>query len=305
MTDALKINRIRCILAIIACSLLCVLVFLGVCIQLLDDPNPEIQEVGWKTYHLFTILSNMLMAVAAAMCIPYTVDGMRNHNYHLPRWYVDLMFMGTTGVAVTFLVAISVLAPAAGFYRVMIWSNNLLLHTICPLLSILLFFFINSDHRIKFRSTFFAVIPVTAYALVYLFMVFVIGEDAGGWRDHYQIQTIADYLPLPVILLILCGVSFGLATLLRMVHNGIHSRRKADLERYYQQADAFSYPDIRSAIKALADMDRPRDMGGELTVPRRIMNMMERKYQSGLSTRELCEQYINDYFLEETESKQK
>ena len=305
MTDALKINRIRCILAIIACSLLCVLVFLGVCIQLLDDPNPEIQEVGWKAYHLFTILSNMLMAVAAAMCIPYTVDGIRNHNYHLPRWYVDLMFIGTTSVAVTFLVAITVLAPAAGFYRVMIWSNNLYLHTICPILSILLFFFINSDHRIKLRSAFLAIIPVTAYALVYLFMVFVIGEDAGGWRDHYQIQTIADHLPLPVILIVLCLISFGIANALRAIHNLIHVRRKADLEKYYQQADAFSYPDIESAIKALADMDRPRDKDGELTVPRRIMAMMEKKYQSGLSTGELCELYISEYFPEETESRQK
>lgn len=301
LPDALNINRIRCILAIIVCSLLCVLVFIGVCIQLLDDPNPEIQEVGWKTYHLFTILSNMLMAAAAAMCIPYTVDGLRNHNYHLPRWYVDLMFMGTASVAVTFLVAVTVLAPAAGFYRVLIWSNNLYLHTICPVLSILLFFFINSDHRIKLRSAFLAILPVTAYALVYLIMVFVIGEDAGGWRDHYQIQTIADHLPLPVILVVLCLISFGVAIALRAVHNLIHVRRKADLEKYYQQADAFSYPDIGSAIRALADMDRPHDKGGELTVPRRIMAMMERKYQSGLSTEEMCELYIRAYFAPEAE----
>ena len=187
----------------------------------------------------------------------------------------------------------------------MLWSNNLYLHTICPILSILLFLFINSDHRIKLRSAILAVIPVTAYALLYLLMVFVIGEDAGGWRDHYQIQTIADHLPLPVILLILCGISFGLADLLRVIHNRIHSRRKAGMERYYQQAEAFSYPDIRSAVKALADMDRPRDMGGELTVPRRIMNMMEKKYHSGLSTRELCELYIAEYFPRETESEQK
>ena len=301
MIDALKINRLRCILAIVVCALLCVLVFIGVCIQLLDDPNPEIQEVGWKTYHLFTILSNMLMAAAAAMCIPYTVDGVRNHNYHLPRWYVDLMFMGTTGVTVTLLVALTVLAPAAGFYRVMIWSNNLYLHTICPVLSILLFIFINSDHKIKLRSAFLAILPVTAYALVYLVMVFMIGEDAGGWRDHYQIQTIADHLPLPVILIVLCLISFGIAIALRAIHNLIHVKRKADLERYYQQADAFSYPDIESAILALADMDRPRDKGGELTVPRRIMAMMERKYQSGLSTEEMCELYIRAYCAPETE----
>ena len=277
----------------------CFLVFLAVTDQLLRDPDVLIKEVGWKAYHMFTVLSNILMAVAAAMCIPFAVDGMRYRNYHLPRWYVNLMYMGTTGVAITFLIALTVLAPAAGFYRVMLFSNNILFHLTCPILSILLFFFINSDHRIKWQSTFIAIIPVVLYALTYVLMVFVIGEEAGGWRDHYQIYRIAEYLPLPVILLILCLISFGIATVLRLVHNAIHKKRKADMERYYQQAEAFSYPDLETAIGALADLDRPYDMGGELTVPRRIMNIMERKYQSGLSTKEMCIRYIEDYFKDE------
>ena len=299
LPDALRINRNRCILAIVVCSILCFLVFLAVTDQLLRDPDVLIKEVGWKAYHMFTVLSNILMAVAAAMCIPFAVDGMRYRNYHLPRWYVNLMYMGTTGVAITFLIALTVLAPAAGFYRVMLFSNNILFHLTCPILSILLFFFINSDHRIKWQSTFIAIIPVVLYALTYVLMVFVIGEEAGGWRDHYQIYRIAEYLPLPVILLILCLISFGIATVLRLVHNAIHKRRKADMERYYQQAEAFSYPDLETAIGALADLDRPYDMGGELTVPRRIMNIMERKYQSGLSTKEMCIRYIEDYFKDE------
>lgn len=299
LPDALRINRNRCILAIVVCSILCFLVFLAVTDQLLRDPDVLIKEVGWKAYHMFTVLSNILMAVAAAMCIPFAVDGMRYRNYHLPRWYVNLMYMGTTGVAITFLIALTVLTPAAGFYRVMLFSNNILFHLTCPILSILLFFFINSDHRIKWQSTFIAIIPVVLYALVYVLMVFIIGEEAGGWRDHYQIYRIAEYLPLPVILLILCLISFGIATVLRLVHNAIHKKRKANMERYYQQAEAFSYPDLETAIGALADLDRPYDMGGELTVPRRIMNIMERKYQSGLSTKEMCIRYIEDYFKDE------
>ena len=73
------------------------------------------------------------------------------------------------------------------------------------------------------------------------------------------------------------------------------------MERYYQHAEAFSYPDIETAISALADLDRPHDMGGELTVPRRIMNIMEKKYQSGMTTGEMCIRYIKDYFKEEEE----
>ena len=38
------------------------------------------------------------------------------------------------------------------------------------------------------------------------------------------------------------------------------------------------------------------DEGGELVVPRRILLMLERKYQSRLSIEELCEIYIKEYY---------
>lgn len=297
--NALQINRSRCILAIIVCSLLCILVYLGVTDQVLRDPDPLIKEVGWKSYHMFTILSNLLMAVAAAMCIPFAVDGMRYRNYHLPRWYVNLMYAGTTGVAITFIIALTVLAPAAGFYRVMLFSNNLLLHLTCPLLSILLFLFINSDHQIRWKDSIIAIMPVCIYMAMYLILVFAVGEESGGWRDHYQIYRILEYIPMPLLIILFSLISFAIAAALRLAHNAVHRRRKSAVERYYQQAEEFSYPDIEQAIRALADQDRPRDKGGELTVPRRIMNMMEKKYASGLSAKEMCSIYIDEYYSAE------
>jgi len=71
------------------------------------------------------------------------------------------------------------------------------------------------------------------------------------------------------------------------------------LEKYYQKSDSFSYPEIESAIRALAAVDWPRDKGGELIVPRRIMSMMEKKYQSGLSVKEMCDIYVDAYYREE------
>lgn len=300
--DALRINRLRCIIAIIVCALLSFLVFLAVSDQLLLEPDAVVEEVGWKSYHMFTILANMLMGTAAAMCIPFAVDGIRYHNYHLPRWYVNLMYMGTFCVALTFLIALTVLSPATSFYRMMIYSNNILFHTICPLLAIVLFLFINSDHRIGFKSSIIAILPVVLYGFFYIFMVFVIGQENGGWRDHYQLGRIMEYLPLPAIVLAVIAISLVVSNILRVAHNIIHQRRKAAIEVYYQQADAFAQPDIQSAIKALAQIDRSRDMGGELTVPRRIMSMMDKKYQSGLSIEELCELYIHEYYATQQSS---
>ena len=48
-----------------------------------------------------------------------------------------------------------------------------------------------------------------------------------------------------LILIVICLV---LSNILRVVHNVVHERRKAEMERYYQEADAFSYPDIHKRI---------------------------------------------------------
>ena len=55
-------------------------------------------------------------------------------------------------------------------------------------------------------------------------------------------------------------------------------------------------PDIASAIAVLAKEDRRKDEGGELVDSRRILLMLERKYQSRLSIEELCEIYIREYY---------
>lgn len=297
LPDALRINRNRCILAIIMCSLISILVYLAITDKVLSEPNQLVKEVGWKSYHMFTILSNLLMAVISAMCIPFAVDGMRYRNYHLPRWYVNLLYAGTTGVSITFIIALTVLSPAAGFYRIMLYSDNLFLHLICPVLSILLFLFVNSDHRVSWKDSLIAIIPVCIYMVAYLILVFVVGEEAGGWRDHYQVYRILEYIPLPLLIILFPFICFAIASVLRIAHNAIHNRRKADFERYYQEAEGFSYLDIEKAIKALADIDRRADKGGDLTVPRRIIEMMEKKYCSGLSPNELCRIYIDEYYL--------
>ncbi len=296
MTDAIRTNRMRCRVAVVSCSLLSFLVFLAVCDQLLSTPDAIVQEVGWKSYHMFTILANMFAGIAAALCIPYAVDGLRYDNYHLPRWVVNVLYMATTGVALTFLIAVTVLSPMTSYYRMMLYSNNILFHTINPIIAILLFIFINSDHKVSFRSTFLAIAPVVLYAALYFVLVFVIGEENGGWRDHYQIRDITQYVPLPLVVLGMVLIAFAVALLLRAAHNSVHKKRKKQTVSYYQSAGEFDCPSIDSAIEALAARNRSRDPGGELTVPRRILGMMEEKYKSGLPLRELCRMYIDAYY---------
>jgi len=221
---------------------------------------------------------------------------LRYNNYHLPRWVVNVLFTATTGVALTFLIAITILSPMTSYYRMMLYSNNILFHTLNPIIAILLFIFINSDHKVRFRATFLAIAPVVLYAALYFVLVFVIGEENGGWRDHYQIRDITQYVPLPLVVLGMVLIAFAVALLLRAAHNSVHKKRKKQTVSYYQLAGEFDCPSIDSAIGALAARNRSRDPGGELIVPRRILGMMEEKYKSGLPLGELCRMYIDAYY---------
>ena len=296
--NALKVNRTRCIVALVFSTIMVLAVCMGVVKNLLAKPDQFVQEVGYKTFRMFTVLSNILVGACAFLSIPFEIDGLRHRNYHLPRWIVELIFVGTTGVSLTFFVTITLLGPYAGYNLMLFRRSNLFLHTICPILSILFFIFVNDDHIIDFKASLFAMIPIVTYSIIYMILAIFIGEERGGWRDHYRFNQIyigSFHLPWPIVLVLVLGLVFGILTLLRLIHNKVHKRRKAGIEAYYQESLEFSYDTIEEAIQKLAQDEKKYDQGGEITVPRRIIKMMDKKYQSQIPLNELCNIYINEY----------
>ena len=269
-----------------------VLVFISIVINLLAAPDDIVEEVGVKTFRMFTVLSNLLIGIATAMTIPFAVDGIRQKNYHLPRWIVNLTFMGTNCVSLTFLISSTALSASVGFVRIMLDGSNLFLHTISPILAIVSFLFVNAYHTVKFKTVFVAIAPVFVYAMVYLVSAILIGEENGGWRDHYHFEDIMPwYFVLPVMLLL----TFGIACLLRGVHNAMHRRDKLATERYYQATAEYDFPNIEEAIRKMATDNKAYDVGGEVTVPRRLIKMLEERYKSNKPLSYLCGVYLEEY----------
>lgn len=287
-----KTHAVNSWLNLILSSVIVICVFVSVVINLLASPTQVVQEVGLKTFRMFTVLSNMFVGITAAMSIPFAVDGIRQKNYHLPRWIVDLTFVSVTSISLTFVITLVILSPQAGFVLMMATRSNLLLHTITPVAAIVLFLFINIYHNIKFRTTLYAMIPVVLYAAAYLVLAIAVGEEQGGWRDHYHFEELMPwYWVLAVILL----VSFGLANLLKWVHNRMHRRDKAETEAYYQNAPEYDLPTIEQAIERLAQENKKYDAGGEVVVPRRIIKILEKKYNSRQPLSGLCTVYLREY----------
>jgi hypothetical protein len=269
-----------------------VLVFIAVVIKLLAAPTELVEEVGIKTFRMYTVLSNMLVAISVAMTIPFTIDGIRYKNYHLPRWIVNFIFISTTCITLTFIVSLTLLSAYAGFDVIMLEGTNLFLHTIVPIITIITFLFINIYHTVKFKVTWYALIPVGMYAIVYLISAIIIGQENGGWRDHYHFN---EFIPWYIVFVIIFALVFGIANLLRTVHNRMHKRDKIATEEYYQNAPEYNLPTIEEAIKKLAQENKQYDKGGEIIVPRRIINFLNNKYQSNKPLSELCNIYIDEY----------
>lgn len=292
MKNFKKTHAINSWINLVLSVFIVICVFSSVVSNLLAEPNELVEEVGVKTFRMFTVLSNMLVGIAVAMSIPFAVDGIRERNYHLPRWIITLIYVSVNCITLTFLISLCLLSPSAGFVRIMASGTNLLLHTLVPISAICSFLFVNTYHTIKFRSVFIALSPVFLYAMIYLVSAIFIGESDGGWRDHYQFQKLMPwYFVLPCIM----AVSFGIASLLRYVHNKMHALDKAATEGYYANAPEYDRPTVEEAVRALAREEKAHDKGGEVTVPRRLIRFIGKRYGGEKELSYLCGVYLDEY----------
>ena len=242
---ARSVNKIRFISGIVICSLVVALTFVILVLNLIDYYQYGTPESGVNNLRMFTTLSNIIAAVAALMCLPFQIDGLRRDKYNLPSWIVILMYVGAVGVFLTFSIALTLISSFQGFSKTMFEKSNLFLHTINPLLITLVFTLVISDSKIKFSRSFIPLIPIVLYMIVYFIMVFV----EKSWRDHYYTNS---FIPWPVSLVLLFGYAFGVSELLRFLHNVTNKRVRGKIERYYKESPDFEFKSVNDAVAFLA-----------------------------------------------------
>ena len=79
-----------------------VCVCVGVTMNLTTLYDVNFDHMGLRTFCMFTVNSNIFCGIAMMLTIPYTIDGMRKKDFHLPNWMVDFLLMGVTAVGLTF-----------------------------------------------------------------------------------------------------------------------------------------------------------------------------------------------------------
>ena len=288
MDRVMKITKRQCLLAFFSAAIVVICVCIGVTMNLTTLADENFDHMGIRTFCMFTVNSNILCAAAMAMVIPYTLDGLRTNNYHMPRWIVNLVYMGVTAVALTFLISLFILSPVKGFLLIFTGSR-FFLHGVCPILAIVAFCFFMSEKRLRLRDSLLALIPVLIYAAVYVVMVVVVGEEKGGWNDFYGFLT---RLPMWIPMTAIMPLTFLIATGIRVLHNRSYDKRKADESAFFSHL--FADADVRKIVAAMARSHSSAKIL-DIVIPSRVINIMLEHSQSDATLEECCEIYLKEY----------
>ena len=290
--NARKTNKRRFIIGIIICSLVIIMTGVVVALNLSDYFLIETPESGLHSLRMFTTISNIVAAVAASMCLPFQIDGLRRDRYRLPSWIVIVLYVGAVGTFLTFFVALTLISSYQGFVRTMLQRSNLFMHTINPLLITSVFVLVVSDAHIKFSRSFISIIPVVSYMILYFIMVFVVK----AWRDHYHTDS---YIPWPVSLVLMISVAFGVSQLLRVLHNLMNKHISKRIEEYYLKSPDFEFPKVSNAIAHLAKIEsRFYHQGDDIYIPTDIIQLLSDRYGAGVvPTDMLYDIYLEHYLM--------
>ena len=289
MDNLIRRNRAQCVCALISCMVVVVCVCIGVTMNLTTVYDQDFDNMGIRTFFMFTVNSNILGAISSFAVIPYAIDGLRKKEYILPDWVVVFMMTGTTAVALTFLVSLFLLAPVKGFLLIFSGSR-FFLHGVCPIVNILAFCLFITSHKVSVKQTFYSLIPVALYAIVYFFMVVVITEENGGWSDFYGFVT---RVPLWLSATVVLPLTFGIATLVRLWHNhSFMSRRKNEVKIF------LDYFEGKKAEEILFEMGKARakiQPCGDVILPMLVIKKIVFFTESDLSIDDACKLYLDGY----------
>ena len=289
MDTLVRRNRIQCICALISCAIVVVCVCIGVTMNLTTLYDEDFDNMGIRTFCMFTVNSNILAAISSFAIISYAIDGIRKKEYSLPNWVVVFMMTGTTAVTLTFLVSLFILAPVKGFVLIFTGSR-FFLHGVCPILNILAFCLFVTSHKIKVKETLYSLIPVGIYAVIYFIMVVVVTEANGGWSDFYGFAT---RIPFWIPAILILPLTFGITTLIRLWHNySFVKRRKNEAQIFLDHFEG------KSADYIIFEMGKARariQPSGDLIVPTLVIQKVMIFTESDLEIDAAYKLYMDGY----------
>ena len=180
----------------------------------LRKANTANRSGGARRFRYFTNLSNIFFALTSLLCLPYHILGIIKGKNTLLKPVTILELMGASSIALTFLTCVFFLGPRQGYAR-LFTGTGLYLHRIVPLRGIFSVCILHCKDKVSLKSSFFGVIPMALYSIVYL--ICVIGRKI--WEDFYGFTFGGRRWAVPIVAIVMYLTAFlislGLWTLQR------------------------------------------------------------------------------------------
>ena len=169
---------------------------------------------NWNIFRYFTIDSNILCGVA---CLIYTVFNILNYykNREIPKWVLLVKSSLTAAITVTFITCVFFLGPTMGYLNIFL-GKNAFLHAINPLAAMIALMFFEEGRLTKIE-TLFTIAPTAVYSFVYVPCILT-----KVWDDFYGFTFGGNYFLVPIVLIIMYAVSYGLGISETLVKNRIN-----------------------------------------------------------------------------------
>lgn len=178
---------------------------------------------GIHSLRFFTVLSNLFVAIVAVLIVIYNVKNIVKDEFNFPNWLIILKHVSTCAVAVTFTTVALLLAPSYAIvgkgYFTLFLGNHIYMHLLSPVLAIISYVVLERSHKIKFKKSLWALLPVALYEILYVIMVVFIGQANGGWPDFYNFTFGGHVYAIPLSAIGMLLLTFLLSMFLAKIHN--------------------------------------------------------------------------------------
>lgn len=171
-----------------------------------------VRSMGWKNFMYYTELSNYLLMTGLIIHVIYLLKG-----GEMPRWVTRLKFAGVCTVTVTFVVVVTVLSWFFGLLHLLTAGVMLYHHTICPLLAVASFLFLEKEEATR-EDVRWSLLPTLLYGTV-MIILNIVGTVVGPY-PFLMVRYQPWYMSIIWIIVIVGGAAL-LSMGLRKLHKGL------------------------------------------------------------------------------------
>ena len=171
-----------------------------------------VRSMGWKNFMYYTELSNYLLMAGLIIHVIYLLKG-----GEMPRWVTRLKYAGVCTVAVTFVVVVTVLSWFFGLWYLLTAGVMLYHHTICPLLAVASFLFLEKEEATR-EDVRWSLLPTLLYGTV-MIILNIVGTVVGPY-PFLMVRYQPWYMSIIWIIVIVGGAAL-LSMGLRKLHKGL------------------------------------------------------------------------------------